>query len=274
MPPLLFDLALAKRLELAERQAAVEGTETLARLRPGAAAAAEPLAGGMAIFCGVNSPITQAVGIGLDGPVSEAEIARLEEFYFSRGDAVRVELCPLADASVLEQFGKRGYRVTEFSNMMARPIAPGEHWPAPAPGIMIERTGPDEAELWTRTVAQGFAEHFPVTPELLEVMQMFALAPRAECYLARVDGEIAGGGCVSLREGVAGLFGASTLPTFRKRGVQTALLHARLARAAAAGCDLAACIALPGSISQRNILRQGFQTLYTRVKFEKPLPSR
>jgi len=228
----------------------------------------------MAIFCGVNSPITQAVGIGLDGPVSEAEIARLEEFYFSRGDAVRVELCPLADASVLEQFGKRGYRVTEFSNMMARPIAPGEHWPAPAPGIMIERTGPDEAELWTRTVAQGFAEHFPVTPELLEVMQMFALAPRAECYLARVDGEIAGGGCVSLREGVAGLFGASTLPTFRKRGVQTALLHARLARAAAAGCDLAACIALPGSISQRNILRQGFQTLYTRVKFEKPLPSR
>ncbi len=98
---------------------------------------------------------------------------------------------------------------------------------------------------------------------------MFAQTPGAECYLARVDGKVAGGGTLAVREGVAGLFGASTLPDFRKRGVQTALLHARLARAAGAGCDLAVCIALPGSISQRNMTRRGFATLYTRVKFER-----
>jgi hypothetical protein len=51
--------------------------------------------------------------------------------------------------------------------------------------------------------------------------------------------------------------------------VHTALLHARLARAAEAGCDLAVCLAQPGSASQQNIVRRGFTVLYTRVKFEK-----
>jgi GNAT superfamily N-acetyltransferase len=88
--------------------------------------------------------------------------------------------------------------------------------------------------------------------------------------LAKVDGQPAGGGTLSIRAGVAGLFGASTLPAYRNRGVQTALLNARLARAAELGCNLAACLAQPGSSSQRNVARQGFQTLYTRLKFEKP----
>lgn len=272
MGGILLDLALARRVELAEAGAAVEAAEMLARSRPEAGAAVERIAGGFAVFCGVNSPLTQAVAIGLDGPVSAEEIARLEEFYFSRGDAVRVEMCPLADPSVFAQFGERGYRVTEFSSVMARPLPPSENWPEPPPGMTVEQVAPDHADQWTQTVAQGFAEEFPVTPELLEVMRMFALAPSALTYLARVQGEIAGGGCLALRGGIAGLFGASTLLPFRHRGVQTALLHARLARGAAAGCDLAVSLAQPASISERNIIHQGFARLYTRVKFEKSLP--
>jgi hypothetical protein len=32
---------------------------------------------------------------------------------------------------------------------------------------------------------------------------------------------------------------------------------------------LAVCLAQPGSASQRNVLRQDFSVLYTRVKFER-----
>ena len=71
-----------------------------------------------------------------------------------------------------------------------------------------------------------------------------------------------------MRDGVAGFFGASTLPAFRRRGVQTALLRARMERAREAKCDLAVCLAQPGSSSGRNATRLGFQVLYTRVKFE------
>ncbi len=267
----LLTLELARRIEMAEAQAAIEGAQALRRLRPDSGATVERIAGGAAVFCGVNSPITQAVGIGLAGAVSEEEMKLLEEFYFSRGDAVRVELCPLADPSVMELFGKRGYRVTEFSNVLVRPLAPGERRHAPSDGIAIARIQPQEAGLWTRTVAQGFSEQFPVTPELLEVLEVFAQSAGGECYLARVNGEVAGGATLGLRNGVGGLFGASTLPEFRNRGVQTALLRARLDRAAEAGCDIAASIAQPGSISHRNIERQGFYALYTRAKFERAI---
>jgi hypothetical protein len=273
MTPLILDLALARRIELAEAHAAVDCAEALERMRPGGVGAVERIAGGFAIYCGAGSPVTQAVGLGLDGAVSEEEFDRLEEFYRSRNEAVRVETCPLADASLVRHFGERGYRVTEFSNVMALPLCGSSSAAAatgnPPAGVTIERIGKQQMDLWTLTVSQGFSENFPVTQEILEVMKMFALGANVECYLARVDGAVAGGATLALRQGVAGLFGASTLPAFRNRGVQTALLKERLKRAMTANCDLAVCIAQPGSSSQRNVVRQGFSVLYTRVKFER-----
>jgi GNAT superfamily N-acetyltransferase len=272
MRELFLNLELARRIETAEAQAAVECAEALERFRPGSGGAVRRIAGGFAVYCGPSSPVTQAVGMGLDGPVSNEEFDRLEEFYRSRGEAVRVETAPLADASFIEQFGQRGYRVTEFSNVMARQVSSADEESGALPqGVTIEKAGKDQIETWVETVAQGFAEQFPVSRELLEVMKMFALAPKTECYLARVDGKIAGGGTLTLHDGVAGLFGASTLPVARRRGVQTALLQRRLTRAAQAGSDLAVSLAQPGSTSQRNIVRQGFRVLYTRVKFEKEM---
>lgn len=272
MNTLFLDLELARRIEMAECHAAVETAETLERVRPESGAAVESIAGGFAIYAGANSPVTQAVGMGLNGAVSEEDFTRLEAFYLGRSEPVRVETCPLAHASLFEHFGKRGYRVTEFTNVMALPLknhGATETWPPPPLGVAIERTGREQIDLWTLTVSQGFSENAAVPQELLDVMKMFAQGPSAECYLARVDGKVAGGGSLVLRDAVAGLFGASTLPAFRKHGVQSALLHARLARAAEAGCDLAVCLARPGSTSQRNIVRSGFQVLYTRVKFER-----
>jgi len=269
----ILDLALARRIELAEAHAAVDCAEALERMRPGGVGAVERIAGGFAIYCGAGSPVTQAVGLGLDGAISEEEFDRLEEFYRSRNEAVRVETCPLADASLVRHFGERGYRVTEFSNVMALTLRGASSLeadgPSPAAGLTMERIGNQQMDLWTLTVSQGFSENFPVTQEILEVMKMFALGANVECYLARVDGAVAGGATLALRQGVAGLFGASTLPAFRNRGVQTALLKERLRRAMTENCDLAVCIAQPGSSSERNVVRQGFSVLYTRVKFER-----
>jgi GNAT superfamily N-acetyltransferase len=268
----VLNIDLARRVELAEARAGVESAEALERLRPGSGVAVAQIAGGFAVYCGPNSPITQAVGLGLDGSVSEEEFDRLEEFYRSRAEPARVETCPLADDSLIELLGKRAYRVTEFTNVMARPLcAPmlQEATEPPIPGLSIEKIRSEHIDLWTLTVAQGFSERTPVTQELLEVMKMFALCSGVECYLARVDGAVAGGGTLSIRDGIAGLFGASTLPAFRNRGVQTALLGVRLHRAVKEGCNLAVCLAQPGSASQRNVMRHGFSVLYTRVKFER-----
>lgn len=263
------DLALARRLEKAEGRVSVLCAEALARLRPESGAAFEEIAGGYSVFTGVNSPLTQAMGLGLNGPVSEAEMDRLENFFRSRGDAARVETCPLADPSLVQLFGRRTYRVTEYSNVLVRALERGEAWSTEAPGLTVERVRSADADRWARTVAQGFAEHFPVTPELLEVMALSCHNPAAECYLARVDGEPAGGAALCILDGIAGIYGASTLPAFRNRGVQTSLLRVRLSRAAAEGCELAMTVTQPGSRSQRNVERFGFCVVYTRSKFAR-----
>ncbi len=269
----LLDLALARRIELAEAHAAVNCANAVEQLSSGAKPAVERVAGGFAIYCGAGSPVTQAVGLGLDGAVSEEDFDRLEDFYRSRNEDVRVETCPLADASLIRHFGDRGYRVTEFSNVMVLPMEGLDLPPEPSPGwpahVTVERICDSQLDLWTLTVSQGFSENFPVTHEILDVMKMFAHGANVECYLARVDGAVAGGATLAMREGVAGLFGASTLPAFRNRGVQTALLKKRLLRAVETKCDLAVCLAQPGSSSQRNVMRNGFSVLYTRVKFER-----
>jgi hypothetical protein len=224
MNVLALDLALARRIELAEAQAGAGAAEAMARFRPEADVAVERIAGGFAVYCGANSPVTQAVGLGLAGPVSEEDFDRLEGFYRSRNEPVRVETTPLADASLIEHFGKRHYRVTEFSNVMARPLCKQDEEMArldAAETIAIERVATELVDLWTLTVAQGFAEHVPVTQEILDVMRAFASASNVECYLARVGGVVAGGGTIVIRDGIAGLFGASTLPVFRSRGVRT-----------------------------------------------------
>jgi len=88
-------------------------------------------------------------------------------------------------------------------------------------------------------------------------------------FLAEVDGQVAGGGVLVMHDGVASLGGASTLPGFRNRGAQTALLRARLAFAAQQGCEIAMVTTLPGSTSQRNVERQGFRVVYTRSKLSR-----
>jgi GNAT superfamily N-acetyltransferase len=263
----LLNLELARRIELAEADAALSCAEGLGPAR----SAVEKIAGGFAVYCGANSPVTQALALGLDGPVTKEEFDRLEEFYFSRREAVRVETCPMADATLFALYGERGYRVTEFSNVMARPVG-SNHSPVPESGIEISLAAREELQLWTLTVSQCFVEHYPVTEEMLAVMNMFATGRNIECYLARIDGRVVGGATLSLRGKTAGFFGAGTLTEYRNRGVQTALLHKRLQRAAEAGCDLAVSLAMPGSHSQRNITRRGFRTLYTRVKFERDVP--
>jgi len=72
---------------------------------------------------------------------------------------------------------------------------------------------------------------------------------------------------------VAQFGGAATLPAFRRRGVQTALLRARLAVAERAGCDIAVVVTQPASKSQQNVQREGFSLLYARQLLVKGPPA-
>jgi GNAT superfamily N-acetyltransferase len=71
-----------------------------------------------------------------------------------------------------------------------------------------------------------------------------------------------------IHEGVALFGGSATVPELRRRGLQAALLHKRMAYAFDQGCDVVMMVAQPGSDSQRNADRKGFRIAYTRTKWQ------
>jgi len=267
---LLSDAALARRIEAADAAVGVTSAEIHARLHPESGALAEPMAGGVAVFVGVYSPLTQALGIGMHGPVRSAEMDRLERFFVSRGATVNIELCPLADHSLVEELGKRGYRLREFSNMLVRKIRMMEIPPSGQSAISVQLSAPEEADLWAKTVALGFGEDLAQASENVSALRDLVVRPTTKCVLAWVEGRPAGGGALSIHEGVAAIYGASTVPSFRRLGVQSAIIRSLITYALEAECDIAYTLTRPGSVSQRNVERQGFRVAYTRCTMVGP----
>ncbi|MBI1743190.1 hypothetical protein HYR54_09010 [Candidatus Acetothermia bacterium] len=176
----------------------------------------------------------------------------------------------LADASLFEQLKQRNYRLEKFFNVYVLSLSESASTTALSTGLRVTLVNPKERELWLQTVARGFSEQDVLTPEMLKMIAPTLHSESAKCFLAWVDGNPAGGGAMLLHEGVAKLCSGSTRLMFRKRGVQTALLNARLAAAREAGCDLAHTLVSPAnSASQRNVERTGFRLAYTKAVMVK-----
>ena len=92
-------------------------------------------------------------------------------------------------------------------------------------------------------------------------------------FTASIEGKIVacGAGLVIPEHQIFAVCGAGTLSEFRGRGLQTALLRARLASAAAAGCEYAVIVTQGGTTSQRNCERLGFRVAYSKVTVLKKL---
>ncbi len=261
----MTDLELARRLEEVEAFTAESYARELARRRPQADVAIEEVAGGRAVFAGAGSPLTETKAIGLHGPVTDADLDRMEAVFFGRGEPCRVVVCPLADASLVEGLGRRGYRLSGFENILVLPLSPDDPEPPPIPGIEIRPLGPKEHELYANVVAPNFVGPAGSIDETLEMMATMLGMEHALSFLAFIEGVPVGGGSVLMHQNLALLAGAATLPPYRNRGVHAALHHARLALARRSGCDLAAQGAHPGSTSQRNAKRRGLRVAYTRA---------
>ena len=217
--------------------------------------------------------MTHAVGIGMSAPAPPEEMEAMEAFFRSRGSACLIDLCPMADASVLAFVQNRPYRVIEFNNVLARAIHPDEAF-APAGGVRL--IAEFEAPLWARVVSRGFAEYMPVTEETVSLMTTACKTCQcwiAEDHLANLsmpppahnEPHAVAAAAMSVHNRVALFSGDASLLSARGKGWQAALIRARLAAAQSQGCDLAMVSVLPGSASHRNYDRAGFQLIYMRI---------
>jgi hypothetical protein len=242
----------------------------LQKYAPSDPIAAEEIAGGMAFFGGATYPANQVVGMGLYGEVTASHMDQMEHFFRSRGVPATIVVSPLADASLPARLGERGYRIAEFNSVLIRRIKPQEPF-APPPGVAIERVTHETGKAWMHAIATGFSQQILVEEN---VFGGFAALPGALAFLARVEGEVAGGcgGRIIAEARIAAFFGTATLQEFRRRGIQGALIAQRLHEAAVAGCEYAVVSTNPGSGSQRNMERRGFHVAYTKPVMQREWP--
>jgi GNAT superfamily N-acetyltransferase len=254
------DMALARRIEAGHAHSATASSQGLS---------VQEIGGGWAIFHQVDSPITQAIGIGMNGIVTPADLDRLEAFFHSRGSAAVVDLCTLADASVLGMIQERGYVVREISHVLVRRLDPSEDFAGVGPLIAVEPVAAHEFPDWVRMTMQGFAGQDEIPEE--QIAGMASAGPWPEAIFGLWDGTRAATAAMGIHAGLATLFGDATRVHARGHGLQLALIRHRLRRAAQLGCDLATASVVPGGISHRNYERADFQLVYARVMVSRPL---
>ncbi len=268
----LVDAVLSARLERTEGLANARFVEARARQAAKSTADWIEVAGAYALYDGPDSPCTQSFGLGIHGLVTRGDFETIESFYRDRNASVYLEVSPLASSETLAQLNERNYRPIEYSSVMCRRIGPDFTLPVnQSLQIRVRGISPDESEQWAQTSAHGWSEHPEFTEMILGFGRTFAATVGATGFVAELDGRPIATGVVFIADGVALLAGASTIPEARKQGAQSALLEARLQYAVQQGCDLAMMCALPGSPSQRNAQRNGFQIAYTRTKWKLAL---
>jgi GNAT superfamily N-acetyltransferase len=265
------DAALARRLDRAEGASNAAFVEGRAAIDSDSGAEWIDVGGTYAMFDGVGSPMTQTFGLGLFDAVGEAEMARLEEFFASRGAEVMHEVSPMAHPSILPLLNGRGYRPIELTSVMYLPLSDDLRLAGRRDErITVRVVDPAEMESWAMLAARGWHDVAgDLTGFFAAIGRVNTVRRGSLSFVAELDGERIATGGMSMHGGVALMAGASTAPEWRGRGAQLALLEARLRYAAAEGCDLAMMGALPGSTSQKNAERQGFRIAYTRIKWQR-----
>jgi GNAT superfamily N-acetyltransferase len=255
-------------IEEAIRRDEIEGArrsiEAARRLDPDAGATSIEVAGGLVAFAGVDSPLSQALGVGAPQPVSASDIAKITEFYESRGAIPMVFVTPAADPSLQRELTAAGYVAGDREQSLLASDDLVSHAQRDA------RIGvAHDIAAWAKASASGFLEREQLEPGEDVIALILATTQGTVALEVRDGHRIISTGAVSVSGEHATLFAGSTHTAFRRQGWHAALIRDRVARAREAGARLVRATAGPGSASERNFLRCGFVKLYMRVLWER-----
>jgi hypothetical protein len=245
--------------------------ETARRLKVMTPHDALDVAGGVAAFFGAGNPVSVLRGAAINEPLGDADFAQVLEFYRERGDVLRFETNPDSHPSLQARVNDAAVTHIRTDHVCARAVRAADAALRPQ-GEVVEVDAALEAD-YCDVVGRGFNDGQPALPAFRDHGPVNCAIDNGRNFLVRIEGRFAGGGRAGVYDipaerggGRIALFaGGSTLPEFRRRGVQLAVLTARLAYAARVGCDTAAVVCGPGTGSHRNIVRAGFSTAYPRA---------
>lgn len=223
------------------------------------------------MFDGIDSPLTQTFGLGMEEPATEGVLGEVEEFFARSNAPVNQEVSPLAGVALLEALVHRGYFPCELSNVLFMDLTQDRREPDLNPELSTTVAGPDDLEAYAEALSGGW-EASEFASSIKELSYRMARAVGYTGFLVHRGGEHIAAGGLFVHEGTGLLAGAATIPKHRGQGAQRAVLAARLAYAREHGCSVSMMVAEPGGASQRNGERNGFRIAYTRTKWTRKLP--
>jgi ribosomal protein S18 acetylase RimI-like enzyme len=150
--------------------------------------------------------------------------------------------------------------VSYVATLFASPLPAAREIGADVVGV--DRAGLDA---FLDTMNVGFGTPASMLVALRTNQSFWADVVTWRLFLARIDGRPAAAAVLSVHGDVGYLAAAATLPEFRNRGLQTALIAVRIAAARSAGCRAITGQAAAGSVSQCNQQRAELGIVHTKT---------
>jgi hypothetical protein len=212
--------------------------------------------------------VNRVVGFGVDRPADRASVETIVERYRAAGvSRYFLQLDPEAKPGKLEQW-LTDAGLEPYHRAWAKFSRGTEPAPEPKTDLEVRKIGAEHAIDFARIAANGFE----LDEEWIPVLAGLVGREGWHVYLS-FDGDApAGSGAMRVHEGVAWLDWAATLPEFRRRGSQGAVIARRLADGIAMGCTAFATStgeAVDGDAqhSFHNIERYGFRRTHARANW-------
>lgn len=200
------------------------------------------------------------------------DLDEILEFYTSRGIPARFEVTPgNATTDLFRKLGTMGFFQSGFHTSLYRPLSTEEQvmGDAETSSVQIEEIGLENFNIFGELYTRGFGMPAAFKDFVTANNKVLAESDNWTFYLARLGGEPAGIGVLYVKNDVATLAASATVPEFRNKGVQTALIQKRMQHAADEGCSYLVGQAAFGSVSQKNMERAGLKVAYTNAVWEK-----
>ncbi|MCZ8520418.1 MULTISPECIES: GNAT family N-acetyltransferase [Paenibacillus] len=220
---------------------------------------------------------------GLGSNESLDELDSILAFYAEHGAACRLDIVPWdTGAELLGALAERGYVHYGFHASLYVPLHASSHTSVSGPDrgqvnriasrperISVRPLGSDEFSLFGDIYVAAFGMPDFLREAVAANNRILCDRPGWHFYLASYDGQPAAVGVLHVKDGAGSLAAAATLPSFRERGCQSALIAERLEEAARQACGLVVGQARFGSGSHANMERSGMRTAYTKALWRK-----
>jgi len=204
----------------------------------------------------------RVVGLGLEGPVSEDDIDSLIEHYHSKRVPIGISLCPNEQSKKITQWLKdRNFSIANHWVKMVRDPSPPVQSTSK---LRIEPATNDQAGIVADIIQTGFG----LNDELQPFSESVVSAENNFVYIAWEEDIPAAVGALTIVGSIGHLNTAATLPEFRGKGAQGAIMARRIEDGIKLGCQSFVTETWdPGeetNHSFNNMARYGFELAYKR----------